>query len=103
MPRKHRTDKIEHYPPSLVKILCVSKSAFKRLKVLVGVRRKRRSRGLAPWLKNKKHTRVRVLERNKNAGYEPTEIAHAYDSQRWQWIRVKQWFNDHKEEYTLTD
>ncbi|MBU0684114.1 MAG: hypothetical protein KJ864_07505 [Candidatus Omnitrophica bacterium] len=76
---------------------------MKRLKFLVGKRRKRSSRGLAPWLKNKKRrTIARIFESGKKKRtYEATDIAQVYESQRWQWIRVKQWFNDHKDDYTM--
>jgi len=75
---------------------------FKRLKALVGVKREGRSRGLAPWLKNKKQTIVEVADKKQSTTYAATNIAQAYESQPWQWIRVKQWFNDFKDDYTLS-
>jgi len=82
--------------------LCISKSVFKRLKVLVRGRRKRKSRGLAPWLKNKKRSIAVVTDKKKDRPYEATNMAQAYESQTWQWIRVKQWFNDYKDDYTMS-
>ena len=98
-----RNGKIDPYPPAIRKILCVSKEEFKRLKVLIGTRRKRRSRsrGLTPWLKNKKRSLSKVIDKRQRETYEATNMAQAYESETWQWIRVKQWFNDYKDDYTL--
>jgi len=101
--RKYRNDTIDPYPPRIVKILCITRREFKRLKLLVGVRRKKRSRGLAPWLKNKKKVSPRrVTEKKQKPTYEPTNISQAYESQTWRWIRVKQWFNEYKDDYTMS-
>jgi predicted transcriptional regulator len=53
-------------------------------------------------LKNKKQHVVKVIDRDRSELYEATNIAQAYDSQTWRWIRVKQWFADYKNDYTMS-
>ena len=98
-----RNDTIHPHPPVLRRILCITKKEYKRIKVLVGRSPKRKRKGLAPSLKNKKGTRSRpIIQEAHKAAYEPSNIAQAHDNQLRRWIRVKQWFNDYKDDYTLS-
>jgi len=74
---------------------------LKRLKFLVGKRRKRKSRVLAPWLKNKKQIQGNKKQ-TQGRVYDPTDVAQMYDSEMWQWRRVSQWFKDYKNDYTMS-
>ena len=97
-----RNGKIDPYPPRIVKILCVAKEEFNRLKSLVRLRRKKMRRGLAPLLKNKKQSNIKIFDRKKDRVYEATNMAQAYDSKYWSWRRVNRWFKTYRDDYTMS-
>jgi len=84
------------------KLLCFSKDTYECLKLVIrGPGRK----GLAPSsLKKQKFRRGLCIKAghkrdNVTTCYEPAKIWGAYDSDYWQWRRVKAWFKEFREEY----
>ncbi len=102
--RKIGNDKIAHYPSRLIKILCVSKKKFKRLKTfLATIKKKKNKRSqISKLFKNPAKRKTKVVRFNNGVSYEASNMAQAYESTRWQWTRVNQWFKDHKEDYSLS-
>jgi len=59
-------------------------------------------RGLAPLLKNKKQSNIKIFDRKKDRVYEATNMAQAYDSKYWSWRRVNRWFKTYRDDYTMS-
>jgi len=84
------------------KLLCFTRDTYKRivraLKALNG-------KGHAPSRLKKQKVRKRLHIKashkrdNVTTCYEPAKIWGAYDSDYWQWRRVKAWFKEFREEY----
>ena len=99
--------KIHRYPLRVCKILCVSKEAYSRLKLVIkGFERKKRVSSSPKEPLRKRRIPVKARPRvpeTVNAGYEPTDIGRTRNSSQWKWQRVNEWFNEYGEFYNITE
>ena len=87
----------------MCKILCCSKEAYSKLKVVVrGLGRDNQAPSPSKKIIRKRRIPVKARSRapeKPRIAYEPTDISRTHNSSQWRWQRVKDWFEDYEELY----